>query len=283
MSALFQLGGNMRRSWYVAFLLVPVLAVMLFLVLPMVVSILPTFTRPTFGLGNYLRFFADEFNRRILYRSLRLSLITTLGCVILGLPTSYYLSMLDERRRQILHSVILFPLLTNAVVRGFAWIAILGRNGLLNSLLSRLHLVQAPVQMLYTEGAIVIGSIYLFLPVMVSTLVPGMERIGSETVEAAETLGAPPMATFFKVVVPMSFSGVLIAAVMVFAGTISAYTTPTLLGGSKNMMLATLLYQQSDTLANWDAASLLSCVMILCSLGVMKLFDVVAARLDKRG
>ena len=104
-----------------------------------------------------------------------------------------------------------------------------------------------------------------------------MERIGSETVEAAETLGAPPMATFFKVVVPMSFSGVLIAAVMVFAGTISAYTTPTLLGGSKNMMLATLLYQQSDTLANWDAASLLSCVMILCSLGVMKLFDVVAA------
>lgn len=272
----------MRRSWYVTFLFLPGFAIILFLVIPLCLSILPTFTRPTFGLGNYIRFFSDEFNRRILYRSLRLSLITTAGCAVLGIPTSYYLSMQSERKRQILHSIILFPLLTNAVVRGFAWIAILGKNGLLNQWLVRFHLVEKPVQMLYTEGAIVVGSIYLFLPVMVSTLVPVMERIGEETIEAAETLGATPMVTFFKVVVPMSFSGTLVASVMVFAGTISAYTTPTLLGGSKNLMLATLLYQQSDTLANWDAANLLSLVMIVCSVGVMKLFDFVAKRVDRR-
>ncbi len=278
-----QQGDEMRRSWYVAFLIVPVLAVTLFLVLPLIVSILPTFTRPSFGLGNYIKFFSDSFNRRILYRSLRLSLITTAACAVLGLPTSYYLSLLDKSRRQMFHSVILFPLLTNAVVRGFAWIAILGKNGLANALMMKLHLIQAPLQLLYTEGAIVVGSVYLFLPVMISTLVPVMEKIGGETVEAAYTLGAPPALTFFKVVIPMSFSGLLVASVLVFAGTISAYTTPTLLGGSKNMMLATLLYQQSDTLANWDAASLLSLVMVLCSLGVMKAFDALAARLDKRG
>lgn len=273
----------MRRSWYITFLVVPVLAVFLFLVLPLVVSILPTFTRPRFGLGNYIAFFRDPFNLRILFRSLRLSALVTVICIVLGLPASYYLSLVREERRQILHSLILFPLLTNAVVRGFAWIAILGKTGLLNQLLLALHLVREPAKLLYTEGAIVAGSVYLFLPVMISTLVPVMEKIGGETIEAAETLGAPPVVTFFKVVVPMSFSGTLVASVMVFAGAISAYTTPTLLGGSRNMMLSTLLYQQSDTLANWDAASLIAFVMILCSVGVMRLFDALAAKLDKRG
>ena len=249
----------------------------------MLVSILPTFTRPEFGLGNYISFFKDEFNRTIFFRSLRLSLITTIICVLIGLPVSYAISLMGPKRKRVLNSLILFPLLTNAVVRGFAWISILGRNGLLNQALQALHLTSEPVQMLYTETAIVIGSVYLFLPTVLSTLSSVMEKIGAETVEAAHSLGARPSVAFFRVIVPLSFSGVLVAGVMVFAGTISAYTTPTLLGGNQNMMLATLLYQQSNTLANWDASSLIAFVMILCSIGVMKVFDAIAARMDKRG
>lgn len=273
---------RMRKTTYLLFLAIPVLLVSLLLLLPLVVSILPTFTRPKFGLGQYVAFFKDSFNRTIFFRSLRISLITTGICVVVGLPTSYWLSLQKEHAKRLLSSLILFPLLTNAVVRGFAWISILGKNGLLNQALLSLHLVEKPMQMLYTEGAIIVGSVYLFLPTMISTLSAVMENIGSETVEAALTLGARPSKVFFRIIVPLSFSGVLVAGVLVFAGTISAYTTPTLLGGNQKMMLSTLLYQQSNTLANWDAASLLAFVMILCSLGVMKLFNVLAKNIDKR-
>lgn len=273
---------RMRKTTYLLFLAIPVLLVSLLLLLPLVVSILPTFTRPKLGLGQYVAFFKDSFNRTIFFRSLRISLITTGICVVVGLPTSYWLSLQKEHERRLLSSLILFPLLTNAVVRGFAWISILGKNGLLNQALLSLHLVERPMQMLYTEGAIIVGSVYLFLPTMISTLSAVMENIGSETVEAALTLGARPSKVFFRIIVPLSFSGVLVAGVLVFAGTISAYTTPTLLGGNQKMMLSTLLYQQSNTLANWDAASLLAFVMILCSLGVMKLFNVLAKNIDKR-
>lgn len=249
----------------------------------MIVSILPTFTSPSIGLGNYIEFFSDEFTRNIFYRSLRLSLITTIICVVIGMPVSYCISLMGERKKRVLNSLILFPLLTNAVVRGFAWISILGRNGLLNQAFSALGLTSEPLHLLYTEGAIVVGSVYLFLPTVLSTLSSVMEKIGGETIEAAYSLGARPITSFFRIIVPLSFSGTLVAGVMVFAGTISAYTTPTLLGGNQNMMLATLLYQESNTLANWDAASLIAFVMILCSMGVMKIFNTIAARLDKRG
>ncbi len=273
----------MRRTSWVCFLIIPSFLVICFLILPMAISILPTFTSPKLGLGNYIEFFRDSYNRMVFFRSLRLSLITTIICVIIGLPVSYWISLLGEKKKRVLNSLVLFPLLTNAVVRGFAWISILGRNGLINQALMGLGITSSPIQMLYTEGAIVVGSVYLFLPTVLSTLSSVMEKIGTETVEASYSLGARPMTTFFRIIVPLSFSGVLVAGVLVFAGTISAYTTPTLLGGNQNMMLATLLYQQSSTLSNWDAASLISFIMILCSIGVMKVFDLIAARLDKRG
>ena len=110
-----------------------------------------------------------------------------------------------------LNSLILFPLLTNAVVRGFAWISILGRNGLLNQAFSALGLTSEPLHLLYTEGAIVVGSVYLFLPTVLSTLSSVMEKIGGETIEAAYSLGARPITAFFRIIVPLSFSGTLVS------------------------------------------------------------------------
>jgi putative spermidine/putrescine transport system permease protein len=253
------------------------------LLIPLVFTILPSFFTPGFSLSYYTSFFTDSFTLSILFRSLRLSLITTLICIVVGLPTSYYISLMKEKRRRVILSLILFPLLTNAVVRGFAWISILGKNGLINRFLQNIGLIDAPLKLLYTDFAIVIGSVYLFLPVMLSTLTSVMEGIGDDVVEAAYSLGAPPAATFFKVIVPLSFSGILVAGVMVFAGTISAYTTPTLLGGNQNMMLATLLFQQSNTLSNWTTSAVIAFIMILISLGVMKIFNVIASKVDRRG
>lgn len=273
----------MKKSSFLISLMPFILLAVVCLLVPLLFTILPSFFTPGFSVSYYTEFFADSFSRGIFFRSLRLSVITTLICVAVGLPTSYYISLLKEKRRRVLLSLILFPLLTNAVVRGFAWISILGKNGMINRLLISLGIIQEPLKMLYTDFAIVVGSVYLFLPVMISTLASVMENIGDDVIEAAYSLGSPPMKTFFKIIVPLSFSGVLVAGVMVFAGTISAYTTPTLLGGNQNMMLATLLYQQSNTLSNWTNSAVIAFIMILVSLGVMKIFNIVASKLDKRG
>ncbi len=259
------------------------LLALLCLMIPLIITILPSFFTPTFSISAYTDFFRDAFFRTIFYRSIRLSVITTLICIAIGLPTSYYISLRRQKTRRILLSLIMFPLLTNAVVRGFAWISILGRNGLINQFFLKLGMIDDPMRLLYTDFAIVIGSVYLFLPVMISTLTSVMEGIGDDVIEAAYGLGCSPAQTFFKIVIPLSFSGLLVASVLVFSGTISAYTTPTLLGGNQNMMLASLLYQQSNTLSNWSTSAVIALVMIVISLGVMRLFNFLAAKIDRRG
>lgn len=253
------------------------------LLIPLFATIIPTFFTPSFSLSSYLDFFSDSFFRNIFYRSLRLSLLTTLITIVIGLPTSYYISLRRERTRRLLLSLIMFPLLTNAVVRGFAWISILGRNGIINQFFLSLGIIDEPLKLLYTDFAIVIGSVYLFLPVMISTLTSVMVGIGEDVLEASYSLGCSPSKTFFKIIIPLSFSGLLIASVLVFSGTISAYTTPTLLGGNQNMMLASLLYQQSNTLSNWSTSAVIAFIMIAVSLGVMKLFNMLAGKVDRRG
>lgn len=263
-------------------LVLPLLTVVIFLFYPLLQTILPTFFPAGFSLTAYTGFFSDSLNRIIFFRSIRLSVLTTVICMAAGIPAAYYLSRLSGVKKRVLNSLILFPLLTNAVVRGFAWISILGKNGLINQLLTGLHLTKAPVQLLYTDGAIVVGSVYLFLPVMISSLASVMEQISVDIEEAAHTLGAGTCAVFLRIITPLALPGIITGSVLVFAGTISAYTTPTLLGGNKKMMLATLLYQQSSTLSDWNAAAVISLIMIVISLGIMKVFTSVASSMDRR-
>ena len=263
-------------------LALPLLTVVIFLFYPLLQTILPTFFPAGFSLTAYTGFFSDSLNRIIFFRSIRLSVLTTVICMAAGIPAAYYLSRLSGVKKRVLNSLILFPLLTNAVVRGFAWISILGKNGLMNQLLTGLHLTKAPVQLLYTDGAIVVGSVYLFLPVMISSLTSVMEQISVDIEEAAHTLGAGTCAVFLRIITPLALPGIITGSVLVFAGTISAYTTPTLLGGNKKMMLATLLYQQSSTLSDWNAAAVISLIMIVISLGIMKVFTSVASSMDRR-
>lgn len=179
--------------------------------------------------------------------------------------------------------LILFPLLTNSVVRSFAWINILGTNGIINQVLLSLGLIQEPLKMLYTETAIVIGSLYLFLPLMITTLVGILENIDSELIEAAETLGANPVVAFMKVIWPLSIPGVIVGSILVFTGSFTAYTTPQLLGGNQNMMMSTFLYQQAMSLGNWESAGVIALIMIITTIIVMNVFNWIARLVDRRG
>jgi len=266
------------------FILAPgLILLILFLVLPLVSIIFPTFFDGGFTLKSYSSFFMDEYNFSIFWRTLKISLIVTFVCAVLGVPTAYYISKSSKKWRSLLMALTLFPLLTNSVVRSFAWITILGQDGIINNALLNIGLIDKPLTLLYTEFAIVIGSVYLFLPLMVITLVGILENIDTELMEAAETLGANRLLAFVKVVLPLSVPGIIVGSILVFTGTMTAYTTPQLLGGNRNIMLATFLYQSATALGNWEAASVIALIMIAATLIVMKLFNWIAKQMDKRG
>lgn len=254
------------------------------LILPLLAVLLPTvFEGGAVTLSRYIAFFQDPYYIKIFVRTLRIALVCTLVCMILGIPTAYFISRVSKKWRGILMSVALFPMLTNSVIRAFAWINILGKNGIVNQILSALHLVDQSLSMLYTEFSVLVGTIYLFLPLMIITLVGVMENIDNDMMEAAESLGASRLLSFFKVILPMSIPGIITGAVLVFTGAMTAYTTPQLLGGPKNMLLSTLIYQRAMTLNDWTGASVVALVMIVTTLIVMKGLNAIAGRLDKRG
>ena len=255
-----------------------------FLVLPLLSSLIPTvFPESSFSLQLYIDFFKDSYFMVVLGRTLSISLIVTIFCAVLGLPAAYVISGVSKKWRGILIALTLFPLLTNSVIRSFAWITILGKNGVINNLLMMFGVIHEPMSLLYTDFSIIIGSVYLFLPTMIMTLVGVMENIDDDLLEAAATLGLSPLKGFFKIILPLSLPGMIVGSILVFTGTLTAYTTPQLLGGNKKMMLATLLYQRATTLGDWTSASVVALVMIVITFAVMKALNLLAKSMDKRG
>lgn len=263
-------------------LLPGIVLLIFFLMIPLIASIFPTFFPVNGGLNNYVSFFQDEYNRGIFWRTIRVSGIVTFVSLILGIPTAYFIAGLQKKWRNILMAMTLFPLLTNSVIRSFAWINILGKNGVINNMLVSLGVIEQPLSLLYTEFAIIIGSVYLFLPTMIVTLVGVMENIEDEILEAAETLGAAPLTAFAKIILPLSIPGATVGSVLVFTGTLTAYTTPQLLGGNQKMLLATFLYQKASTLGDWNAVAIIALIMIVTTLIVMKGLNIIAKRMDRR-
>ena len=274
----------MRKNVRYTLLFPGIVLLCFFLVLPLLSSLIPTvFPESSFSLQLYIDFFKDSYFMAVLGRTLSISLIVTIFCAVLGLPAAYVISGVSKKWRGILIALTLFPLLTNSVIRSFAWITILGKNGVINNLLMMFGVINEPLSLLYTDFSIIIGSVYLFLPTMIMTLVGVLENIDDDLLEAAATLGLSPLKGFFKIILPLSLPGMIVGSILVFTGTLTAYTTPQLLGGNKKMMLATLLYQRATTLGDWTSASVIALVMIVITFAVMKALNLLAKLMDKRG
>ena len=264
-----------KKYQYILFLPCIVL-ISYFMIIPLLGTILPTFTDASNGMFSaYTDFFKDEYMMSILCRTIKVSLISSIICMLIGVPVSYYISRTSKKLRGLFIALTVFPILTNSVVRSFAWMSILGKNGVINTLLMKLNL--------YTEGAIIVGTVYIFLPLMIISLVGVMENVENDLLEAAESLGANKIVAFFKVIFPLSLPGLIVGTVLVFTGALTAYTTPQLLGGNKNTVLATLIYQKTMTLGDWQGAAVVATIMIVVTLIVVKTINFLASRLDKRG
>lgn len=210
----------------------------------------------------------DPFELKIIARTVVIALVVTLVCVLLGFPLAYLLSRSTSRWAGMLLALAIFPLLLSNVVRTFGWLVILGSNGVIGQLLTSLGIVDEAPQLLYTPLAIALGLTQLFLPLAVISVYSAVAQVPAGLDEAARGLGAGRTRTLRDVVVPLAWPGVVVAATLVFAGSVTAYTTPYLLGGSRQRMLSTELYSYSTATLDWASASATALIMTVLVFAV---------------
>jgi len=257
-----------------------VLALLVLLLTPVAGTVMTTFGAAQGAFAPYVRFLSSGFSQTVLWRTIEIALLTTAISILLGFPTAYVIACSRSAWRSLLIVAAVFPLLTSTVVRSFAWMVILGRNGLLNKALLGLGVTAEPVTLLYTQTAVVIGLVYLFSPLMILSLVGVLENIETDLLQASASLGAGPRATFMQVVLPLATPGLIVGAVLVFTGSFTAYTTPQLLGGQRQTVLATLLYQRSMVQFDWLTASTIAVVMVAVTVVVVLGMSRLARRLN---
>lgn len=256
------------------------LLVVLCLVLPVAATIATTFGEPKGVLAPYLDFFGSGFRRTVLWRTVEIALLTTAISLVVGFFTAYVVVKAPARARSILIIAAVFPLLTGVVVRSFAFLIILGRNGILNGFLIAIGVTDEPFSMLYTQWSVVLAMVYLFVPLMILTLVGVLENIPEDVVQAAASLGATPSATFRQVIFPLAVPGLIVGAVLVFTGSFTAYATPQLLGGERQMVMGTLMYQRAMVAFDWVGASTIAAIMVVITIGVVLAMTRIARRLN---
>lgn len=207
---------------------------------------------------------ADPLYLAILWRSLWIAGLSTAICVAMGFPLALFISRAGKRKNLYLQLVLL-PFWTSFLVRTYAWLFILRDTGLINTVLSALHMIKSPLPLLYNDGAVLLGLVYSFLPFFVLPMYATLERLDPALAEAAADLGAPPWRTLWRVVIPVSKPGIIAGAVLVFIPCLGAYLTPDLLGGGKSVMLGNLVQNQFTTARDWPFGSAASLVLMLAS------------------
>ncbi len=217
-------------------------------------------------LSRYLAVLTDPQFQKVYLRTLKMALIVTPIAVLLAYPSAYLLTKLPAGRKSFLMSLVILPLMTNPVARTYAWIVMLGKYGIINQSLQFLRLTREPARLMYTEGAIIVGLLQLFMPIMVLTLVSAMENVPDDVEEAALSLGSNRFGSFIRMIVPLSFDGLILGVTLVFTGCITAYVTPAILGGSRVLTLSTLMRQEALVLMNWEAATVIAVIMIVTTL-----------------
>ena len=241
----------------------------LFFVLPLMVVFLISFaTRSAYGgvewvftPANY-RDLADPLYLRIYLRSCVMALATTGVCLVLGFPLAYHMARAPARWQGIWLVLVLIPFWTNFLVRTYAWMNLLRADGLLNTALIGAGVMRAPVEILYSDLAVLIGLVYGYLPFMVLPLYAAIERLDRSLLEAARDLYAPGWAVFTRVIVPLTKPGIIAGCLLVFIPSLGAYITPDLLGGARSMMIGNFIQHEYLVVRDWPLGSAASFVLM---------------------
>lgn len=232
-----------------------------------------------FGWADGIMEFYEPVYLQILFRSLRLALLTVVLTLIVAYPVAFWVSRLPQRWRMFFLLLVTLPFFTSLIVRLYAWLMILRPSGVLNTMLGALGYTGQPVDLLYTQTAVVIGMVYVMIPFMFLPVYASVEALDRGLVEASADLGATGFQTFRKVVLPQTLPGILGGSVIVFIPSVGNFVVPDVLGGAKTLMFGNLIEQQFLAARNWPFGSALSMIVMAVVLTIMLVYLRRAARL----
>jgi spermidine/putrescine transport system permease protein len=239
------------------------------------------FFRLGFSLDAY-RQLLDPAYLEVILRSVKLAACTTFFCLAVGYPFAWLTARLPKNSRTVILILLMIPFWTNSLVRTYAIRTVLGTQGLLNTLLMKIGLIDGPIRLLYTDTAVILGLFYLMLPFMILPLYANLEKLDYRLVEAARDLGASFPQIFRKIIWPLSLPGVFAGCILVFVPTMGLFYVATLLGGARQLLVGNLIQQQFLNARNWPLGSATSIVLILLMALMLTGYGLVLRRLATR-
>ncbi|MFA7436871.1 MAG: ABC transporter permease subunit [Castellaniella sp.] len=273
--------------WLALFLLVPFLLVLKISLSDLQFGIPPytpiaTLEDDTLQLALHLRgyvlLFTDSLYAAVYLNSVKMALVTTVCCVLIGYPLAWQIARSRPEIRNLLLLGVILPFWTSLLLRVYAWVGILRNDGLLNNLLMGLGLIDSPLEIYRTDLAVYVGLVYAYLPFFILPLYANLVKLDQRLIEAAHDLGARPWATFRQVVLPLSMPGAVAGAMLVFIPSVGEYVIPEMLGGANTLMMGRVMWNEFFNNADWPMAAAVTCVMVLLLLVPLTLFQYSSAR-----
>lgn len=216
----------------------------------------------TLHISNFLFILRDSLYANAYINSVRIAAVSTIIALLIAFPMAWFIARSDEKYRNLWLMLVILPFWTSFLLRVYAWMGFLGRNGIINNILMGLGITDTPLVMLQTEGAVFIGIVYTYLPFMVLPLYTTLVKLDQSLIEASADLGARPFTTFLTVILPLSLPGVIAGSMLVFIPAIGEFVIPSLLGGAETLMIGRVLWDEFFANRDWPVASAVAIVML---------------------
>lgn len=249
--------------WMGVFIVVPLFLILYF---AFTTGDSQNFSTFKFSVDNFKRFLTPTY-LKVLSRSVNLAFISTIICLILGYPVALIISKEKARKRNIMILMFVIPMWMNFLLRTYAWLTLLGRNGFINYIITKIGF--QPLELMYNDKAVLLGMVYNFLPFMVLPIYSVLVKLDKSFIEAAEDLGANKMEVFGKVILPLSIPGVITGFTMVFIPAVSTFVISSLLGGNKYNLIGNIIEQQFRWTGDWHFGSSMSIILMIFILIIM--------------
>lgn len=293
--------GKRDRLWRSCVIALPYIWLLLFFLAPFAIVLKISFADPVVAqppftpffdwaagsgsrilatLDNYAFLLEDNLYWVSYLKSIKIALVATLLCLLLGFPMAYAIALAPLPWRNLLLLLVILPFWTSFLLRVYAWMVMLGKQGLINNLLLSSGLIDEPLQMLYTDGAVYLGIVYTYVPFMILPLYATLEKLNPDIHEAAADLGAKPLRVFFDVTLPLAMPGIIAGSLLVFIPALGEYVIPALLGGLDSLMIGRTLYDEFFVNRDWPLASAVAIVLLLILILPIMLFQRLQQKAD---
>ncbi|AFL51521.1 mannopine transport system permease protein [Sinorhizobium fredii] len=237
---------------------------------PVVRLVALSFSGGTFD--HYRRIFSEPLHLGVLLSTIEVALVVTIASLVVGFPVAYLMARLRKGLAGVVAACVFIPLWTSVLIRSYAWVVLLQRNGIVNQLLLEIGITDGPLKLIYTQGAVILAMTHVLMPFMILPIYSALRALPPDYIRAARNLGAGPVRAFVAVTLPLSLPGVFAGSVMCFVLALGFYITPALVGGPGSMLMATLIGQQTTVLLDWPFAAALSTVLLAVTLLFVLLF-----------